>query len=106
GTTRVSIVAGLSMALMSYVFALAAVFLVALLIDALAPTFGGEKNPLQALKLATFSYTPAWVAGVLHNIPALGVLVLLAGLYSLYVLYLGLPVLMKAPKEKAVGYTV
>ena len=28
-----------------------------------------------------------------------------AGLYSLYLLYLGLPVVMKSPKEKAMGYT-
>jgi hypothetical protein len=27
------------------------------------------------------------------------------GLYSLYLLYLGLPVLMKSPREKAMAYT-
>ena len=106
GTTRISILTGFSMALVSYVFALVGVFLIALLINALAPSFGGEKNQTQALKVAAYSYTPAWVAGVLHILPALGVLVILAGLYSLYVLYLGLPILMKAPKEKAAGYTI
>jgi hypothetical protein len=30
---------------------------------------------------------------------------LLAGLYGIYVLYLGLPVLMRSPREKAFGYT-
>jgi hypothetical protein len=105
GATHVSIATGLSMALVAYVFALIGVFLLALLINVLAPTFGGEKSQIQALKVAAFSYTPAWVAGVLHVLPALGLLVLLAALYSFYVLNLGLPVLMKAPKEKAVGYT-
>ena len=39
-------------------------------------------------------------------IPVLGILVVLASFYGLYLLYLGLPVLMRSPKEKAVGYTV
>jgi hypothetical protein len=89
----------------AYILGLVGVFLIALLINALAPTFSGEKNQLQALKAAAFSFTPAWVASILQILPSLSILVLLAGLYSLYVLYLGLPVLMKAPKEKAVGYT-
>jgi hypothetical protein len=105
GTSRIPIVDGLTMALVSYVLALVGVFLLALLIDALAPTFGGQKNPIQALKVAAFSYTAAWVASVLFILPSLSVLVMLAGLYSLYVLFIGLPILMKAPEEKAAGYT-
>ena len=53
-----------------------------------------------------YSYTPAWVAGVLNILPLLGVLAVLAALYGLYLMYLGLPVLMKAPQDKALGYTV
>lgn len=106
GTHRVPFLAGLSSALVSFVLGLFAVYLLALLINALAPTFGGEKNQMQALKVAAFSYTPAWVASILFVLPSLSILVMLASLYSLYVLYLGLPALMKAPKEKAVPYTV
>jgi hypothetical protein len=84
---------------------LISVFVVALIVDALAPNFGGKKNQMQALKVAAYAFTPAWVVSVLHVIPALGTLVLLAGIYSIYVLYLGLPVLMQAPKEKAGAYT-
>jgi hypothetical protein len=105
GTYRLSIGAGLTNAVVGYVLALAMVFILSLIIDALAPTFGGEKNPMQALKIAAYSYTPAWIAGVLQVIPMLGMLVLLASLYGIYVMYLGLPVLMKAPKEKAAAYT-
>lgn len=105
GSYRMPLLSGLSMAIVSYVLALVGVFILALIIDALAPTFGGEKNQMQALKLAAYAYTPAWVASVLHILPALGILVLLASLYGLYLLYLGLPVLMKSPKEKAAGYT-
>ena len=106
GSYRVPLMSGLANAVVSYVLALVGVFILSLIINALAPTFGGEKNPMQALKVAAYAYTPAWIASVLLIIPALSVLVMLAGLYSLYVLYLGLPVLMKSPKEKAVAYTV
>jgi hypothetical protein len=106
GTVRTPLLSGLTFAILTYVLGLVAVFVVGLIIDALAPTFGGEKNATQALKCAVYAYTPAWVAGVLHLIPALGTLALIAALYGLYLLYLGLPVLMKAPQDKAIGYTV
>ena len=89
-----------------YVFGLVAVYIVALIVDGLAPTFGGTKNQVQALKVVAYSYTSAWVGGVFSLIPALSIIGLLFGLYSLYLLYLGLPVLMKSPVDKAVGYTV
>lgn len=105
GTIRMPFLSGLSMALVSFVMALVGVYVIALVIDYLAPNFGGEKNQAKALKLAAYSFTPAWLAGILHLIPMLGALVLLASLYGLYLLYLGLPVLMKAPEDKAVSYT-
>jgi hypothetical protein len=104
GSYRVPLVAGLGMAVFTFVMALVGIFILSLITNALAPSFGGEKNSAQALKLAVYSYTPAWLAGVLHILPALGILALLAGLYGLYLLYLGLPRLMKCPPEKAVGY--
>lgn len=104
GTYRVPLLAGLANAVLTYVLGLAGIYLLSLIVDALAPTFGAEKNARQALKVVAYSYTPAWVAAVLHLVPSLGILVLLAALYNLYVLYLGLPVLMKAPREKSLGY--
>ncbi len=95
----------LSNAITQYVMSLIGVFIISLIIDWLAPTFGGVKNPVNAFKVAAYSYTAAWVAGILTIIPMLAILGVLAGLYSLYLLYLGLPVLMKAPADKAVSYT-
>ncbi len=89
-----------------YALSLVGVFVLALIIDALAPTFGGQKNQIQALKTSAYSYTAAWVAGIFSLIPSIALLGLLAALYSCYLLFLGLPVLMKAPEDKAVGYTV
>lgn len=105
-TFRVPITAALTQAVVGYVLAVVGVFVVAQIINALAPSFGGQKNAVQALKAAAYSSTAAWVAGVLNLIPALALIGLLVSLYSLYLLYAGLPVVMKAPKDKALGYTV
>ena len=64
-----------------------------------------EQNSTQALKVAVYSYTPAWIAGVLQIVPLLGIFAIFAALYGMYLLYLGLPRLMKCPEDKAVGYT-
>ena len=105
GTFRVPFGTGLAVALSTFVMALVGVFVLSLIINALAPSFGGQKDSRQALKLAVYSYTPAWIAGALQVLPMLGVLGIIAGLYGLYILYLGLPRLMKCPQEKALGYT-
>jgi hypothetical protein len=96
---------GLVSAITMYVFMLIGVFLMALLVNALAPSFGGQKSQIQALKVTAYSMTPGMIAGVLHLLPMLSILVLLAAIYGLYLLYLGLPVLMKVTQEKAVAYT-
>ena len=86
-------------------FALIGVFVLAMIIDMLAPTFGGTTNRLQALKVSAYSHTAAWLAAIFAIIPGLSILGIL-GLYSLYLLYLGLPVLMKAPQDRAGAYTI
>jgi len=104
GTYRVPIGTATTQALVSYILTLAGTYLLALIIDALAPTFNGQRSQIQALKLAAYSLTASWVAGIFALIPGLRILTLL-GIYSLYLLYLGLPVLMKTPREKAASYT-
>ncbi len=105
GGYRIPLISSIGHAVVSYVLALGGVYVLALIIDALAPTFQGTKNPMQAVKVAAYSSTAAWLAGIFILIPALGFLQIL-GLYSLYLLYLGLPKLMKAPEDKALVYTV
>jgi hypothetical protein len=92
-------------AVLGYVLSLVGVYLLALIIDALAPSFDGVRDRLKAFKVAAYSATAAWLAGIFGLIPALSLLGIL-GLYSLYLLYLGLPQLMRAPESKALGYTV
>jgi hypothetical protein len=106
GTFRVGMGAGLSMAVLSYVLGLIGIFLFAWVINALAPTFGGQKDSVQALKAAAYGATAAWVGGVAQIVPWIGWIIGLAmAIYSIYLLYLGLPHTMKAPTEKAAGYT-
>lgn len=102
---RVSIGSGIAHMVVSYVLSLGMVYVLALIIDALAPNFGGQKDFMQALKLAAFSCTASWLAGIFAIIPALAILGLL-GLYSLYLLYTGVGPLMKVPEDKTVPYTV
>lgn len=105
GTTyRVPVGAGLTTAIVTYVLTLAGTYVLALIIDALAPTFNGQRNQVQALKVAAYSSTATWVAAVFALVPFLQLLTLL-GLYSLYLLYLGLPVLMKTPRDRGLVYT-
>ena len=101
------LVTGLVGAVVRLVPALVGVYVLALIIDALAPKFGGEKNAAQALKIAVYSSTPGWVAGVLAtSCRRWACWPRSPSLYGVYLLYLGLPRLMKCPQEKTVGYTL
>ena len=102
---RVPVVSGLLNMVVGFVLALAMVFVMALITDALAPTFGGQKNQISALKLIGYGSTAGFLGGVFNVIPAASVLGLLAALYSIYLIYTGVPVLMKCPKDKALAYT-
>ncbi len=96
----------LTMALFNYGLALVAVYVSALIINALAPNFGGTKDMVKAFKVAAYSSTAVWVAGVFNIIPLLGLLILIALIYGLYLLFLGLPLLMRVPADKAAVYFV
>jgi len=96
----------LSQLLLGYALSLAMVFVVALIVDALAPSFGGTKDRVQALKTVTYAYTASWLAGIAAILPFISLLIMLvAGIYGIYLLYLGLPHTMKCPQDKAAGYT-
>ncbi len=104
---RVPMYLGLTSAIVSYILSLAAVYLSAFIIDKLAPSFQSQSNQIQALKLVAYAYTAAWVAGIANIVPILGLLVVLAGgLYSVYLFYIGLPVMMKTPSDKVIPYIV
>jgi hypothetical protein len=97
---------GIYYALNVLIGAIAGVLISALVIDALAPSFGSEKNMGRSVQLVAYSYTPAWVGGLLAIYPPLSIIGLIAGIYGLYLLYIGMPKLKKTPADKQVGYFV
>jgi hypothetical protein len=106
GNFRLDMGTGLVQLVLGYVLGLVSVYVFALIVNALAPTFGGQKDPVQAQKTVAYAMTAAWIAGVAQLLPWIGMLIGLAGgIYSIYLLYLGLPVTMKSPPDRAAAYT-
>ncbi len=105
-TYKPAIAYSVGSAVLTYVLSLVAVYVSALVIDALAPTFGGTKDSLKAFKVAAYAQTAGWVCGIFQIIPMLAWLGFIGALYGLYLLYLGLPRLMRVSEDKAIGYTV
>lgn len=104
-TYRTPFMTGLVMAIWAVAAAVIGVFVCAYIINAFAPTFGATKSDAQAIKVAAYSFTPVWVLGILQILPVLGMLAILGLFYAAYLMYLGLTILMKAPDDKAIGYT-
>jgi hypothetical protein len=99
------IVPSLLRAVIAYGVTLAMVYIIAGVINLLAPRFGGKKNFGNAVKLSVYSHTPLWLAGIFLLVPGLNFLLIL-GLYGFYLLWVGLPMLMGAPKYRALPYAV
>jgi hypothetical protein len=97
---------GLAMGVMQFAVAFVGVYVSAFVVDFLAPKFASQKNLGRAVQLVAYSCTPVWVAGILYIIPILGALVILAGIYGLYLMYLGLPQTMRTAPDKVIGYLV
>ena len=106
GTYRVGIVQGFTTLVLTYVLSVVGVYVAAFIVQKLAPTFQSDPNLVQAYKLVAYAMTPSWVAGVLYIIPQLGLLVMLAGLYGIYLFYLGVTPVMKTPQEKVIPYMI
>ncbi|MFA7505582.1 MAG: Yip1 family protein [Burkholderiaceae bacterium] len=103
---RLGVGAGLVQLVVGFVLSLVGVYLVSMVVDWLAPKFGGTSNRLAAFKLVAYGSTAALVGGIFAIVPLLGLLGLLAAIYSIYLVYLGLPVLMKNPPARTLLYTI
>lgn len=103
---RVSFGAAFVHALFAYALSFAGVFAIAWGVGLFAPTFGGRRDRLAALKVTVYSLTPGWLAGVFNIVPILSVIGIAGALYGVYLLYIGLPVLMRCPSKRSPAYTV
>lgn len=97
----------LRLAVAEYVLWLIITFLLAQVVDALAPTFGGKRDFVASLKLTAYSLTIAWLAGVFNLFGVLGLAPWLAAMaYAFYTFFLGVPVLKKATPDRALPFTL
>jgi hypothetical protein len=102
GATVLSIVLS---AVIVYALSLVMTCLLALIIDGLAPGFCGCKNRVKAFKVAAYAGAAGWIAGVFGALPWLAPLMIVGFCFSIFLLYRGLPRLMRAPPDRALGYT-
>jgi hypothetical protein len=106
GIVVTSFTYGIALGLVVFINAIIGVILSSLIVDALAPSFGSQKDLVKSTQLVAFSMTPGWIAGILSILPAIGWIGSLASLYGLYILYLGLAPMKGTPEDKKVGYLI
>ncbi len=103
---RLGLATALTAGVASYISSLVSVYIAALVIEKLGPTFKSSGDTLQALKLVAYAYTPVWIAGVFYLLIFLSPLMLVAGLYAIYLFYVGLTPTMKTPQDQTIQYMV
>jgi hypothetical protein len=91
-------------AIAHFVLGLASVFALAVALELLAPSFSGQANRVQGLKVAAYASTPAWVMGALNAVPRLAPFGLIGALWALYLVFAGSPTVMKVPKHNAMAF--
>jgi hypothetical protein len=105
-TVRYPMANALIWTIVTYVMYLVGTFVLGIIIDALATTFGAQKDTVGSMKAAVFASTPGWIAGILFIIPALSILAIIGSLYGLYLLYLGIKIVKNPPQDKLVAYFI
>jgi len=103
-TYHPSLTSALAGAFVAFILTIVTFGLLSLIADWLSPKFGGKVSPDSASKLVGYGSTPVWLCGIFALVPALGILSVL-GLYSIYLIYLGVSPMMNVPREKAGSYT-
>jgi len=101
-----SLTLGLKHAVISLVSTIIGAYITAFIVDLLAPGFSAQKNFNRAFALVVYAATPQYVAGVLYIFPFLGIIVLLAAIYGLYLLYIGMKPMMKVSDDKHTIYFI
>ena len=97
---------GLKMGIISLISSVVGAVVTAFIVDALAPSFGSEKNMNRSMQLVAYGYTPALVAGIFNILPSIGWLAGLIGLYGIYLMYIGLGPIKKTPEDKKAIYLI
>lgn len=93
-------------AIFNVVVGLIALFVSAVIANALAPSFGSRQDMGRAQQLVVYGSTASMAAAVVTIFPPLGILAILGGLYSVALIYFGLPFVMNTPADKQMVYMV
>ncbi|MBL7738062.1 MAG: YIP1 family protein [Chitinophagaceae bacterium] len=104
GGSTASVKAGLLGALLFVITSVIMVFILAAIIDVLAPSFSSEKNWGKSFQMAAYSLTASYIGAIFYLFPALYILVILCSLYCIYALYTGIPAMKKTTADKQVAY--
>jgi len=91
-------------AAVTWIVSIGLVYFLGVLINVLADTFDGDRNELNAQKIAAYSLTPSFLSGVFSLWPPLWWISLFALAAMVYIMHRGLPILMKAPEDRALSY--
>lgn len=102
--TGLSLYAAVRWGVLSYALNIGGVFLIAYMLDSIAPSFGSAKNLNASMKTAVFSLTPYWLGGIFAGIYIVSIISLLSGVYALFLFYLGVGIIKEPPREKIFGY--
>lgn len=105
-TWRMPIMSGLIYHVLLFAASLATLYIWAFVFEKLAATFKAKVSIAGALALVGYASTPAILGGVLSLLPLFiaGIASLILGIYSLYILYQGLPRMTAVPNESRIGY--
>jgi Yip1 domain len=96
---------GTAMAIDSLITSFSVYLLGTWFVDRMAPAFGANRELNRSAQLVAYAYTPAWLAGIFYLLPMLQELVVL-GLYSVYLFYLGIPVIKRMPDDQRIAFTI
>lgn len=106
GSFHLPIGTGILWTISTYILSLAGIYILAFIIDALAPSFGSTKDMSASMKVAVFSYTASWIAGILMIFPVISWIAIIGSIYSLVLLFMGLRSVKEVPQEKLTGYFI
>ena len=95
---------GIGQAVTTFVSTFIGVIISAWVISQLGKNFGTTTSMNDAAKLVAYSYTPALIAGIFYLIPSLIIIVVLGGLYSLYLLYIGFQPMTNVSEQRKTSY--
>lgn len=91
-------------AVVAFSMSVALIYFLGILIKALADQFEADKDDLLSLKLAAYAPTPAFLSGIFALWPPVWWIGLIGVGLSAYLLLRGLPILVRTPKDRAMGY--